>query len=169
MRPDRVGLHGADSGRPVLESLNPHDAVAVLMDAVRHRDDVAVGDVLSVGVKLASPLTLVVPFKSAVEPGAEVKARGGHWIDPVRGFGPVLEHCANRPTEQATIVVSELQVGDNVPKGFGSPVRKLDRPASAASGPARSAVSLVVDEEGKRSAVGPGHGHRHPHEHPRRL
>lgn len=74
MRPHCVGLEGADSGRTVLNAVDPHDAVAMLMDAMSNRHRVAPGDVFTVDVKVASPLTLVVPFKAAIEPGTQVKA-----------------------------------------------------------------------------------------------
>ena len=73
MGPHRVGLQGSDSDRPILKTLHPHNAVAMLMDSVSNRSGVAFGDVLTIGMKIAAPLTLIVPFKAPVETGAEVE------------------------------------------------------------------------------------------------
>jgi hypothetical protein len=75
MGPNRIGLQGTDPDRAVLEALHSHDAVAMLMDAVGDRNGVALRDVLTVRVKVAAPLALIVPFETAVQTRAEVKAR----------------------------------------------------------------------------------------------
>ena len=101
---------------------------AMLVDSVSHRNGVACGDVLTVGVKIAPPLTLIVPFKAAVEPGAEVEACRRHRLYPVGALDPVWKHSTNRAAEQSAVVVFEAQFGDDIQEGLDSSIRELESP-----------------------------------------
>ena len=159
---DDEALQVAPAGAAADGVVDPHEAVAELVDAVGGLDVRAVGDVLAVDVQVAPPLAVPVAVEPEVEAGAEVEAGVAHRRDGDRPRRSVGHRAGELGAEQPAVVVAHRERGHERGERLAAAVGVLDAALQLDPLPAAERVALVVEVDPVAAAVGSLAQHRRP-------